>query len=428
MRFFTVIYECLRGRKPALVNRYRHPSMYVTNAYKDAEYANRIWVDHCGKPLFTSFFYMGHRYVMMDTQTMGVMSIKRDCAEEYDKKFFSKGAYGMLYHFSRDDDGAFAGNTNSDRAHTIGNSPPKYLVLKVNKSFSKDDVERECLNTGQIRIRDEGLVLSKALPIFVEGTNSHVETVMQTISGEYTSFTVMPKYHCDLYEYLRQQKYRNRMRHVGEEGFLQIARVVLKALIKLRAAGYVYADLKLTNILVNPFVLSDTPTCVLGDVGSICDATQCYVAPCTFPSPTSIVTNGRMGVGCVWTFGIFILEYVINLYDAVNLNNVIYREFVSREYASQKQKLAHVAYIRANVQSLRIAVPDDWTTVHRLCEKCFWEESVTVGMCSTKLTDLLRVVDNRCAKNDLNTTLLTASARLAHSDSKHEFDQMSTSI
>ncbi|KAK3245815.1 hypothetical protein CYMTET_44636 [Cymbomonas tetramitiformis] len=365
---------------------------------------------------------------MIDTQPINVTSAKRNCANAYANHFFTTGAYGTLYQFSRDDDDVYNDGARFGCVRTIGSLPPKYLILKMSRSFSKIDVERECLDTGQHRIRDEGLVLSDALLILVEGNGSYVEKILQTPCGGYVSFCVMPKYDCDLYQYLQQHRYRSRMQRVGEEGFLQIVRVLLRALVKLRTAGYVYADLKLTNILVNPFVLSDTPMCVLGDVGSICEVDQCYAAPCSFPSPTGIVTDGRMGVGCVWTFGIFMLEYVINLYDVVRYKSIIYREFLFKEYASQREKLSHVTFIRENLQTLRMAIPDTWTTVHLLCEKCFYEERVAVGMCSTGFVDLLRVMDKPRARVDPTSLSTSASARLTKASTEYEQDQMPASI
>ncbi|KAK3242581.1 hypothetical protein CYMTET_47740 [Cymbomonas tetramitiformis] len=314
------------------------------------------------------------------------------------------GAFGVAYCFVKADYVANMQSRDAARSsfEESNSSPPPTIVVKITRTDNYDCVRAECRQTNSFDQSGNRVPLISSTPMNIQGPEEQgdVKHHFKTKEGVYVSVCVMPTYDTDLWQFLKDTTNRMRMQLAGEAGFLKIAFQILECLAYLRSCNLWYEDLKLSNVLVDLSASTrDTFHCVLGDVGAIYDR-DCFCAlPGTFPSPLSITENAAVP-GCLWCFGVFIVEYVVNVQEVAHMRALLYDNMQYVPGLEKDARYERACRARLNMKMLSWAIPQDWKTVHKLHEMCCPEgTSASLRVQDTEIMRRMRDIIDQALSN-----------------------------
>jgi len=314
---------------------------------------NEIGVDRSGMYCYRFLFYMGARYRFVPPDQ---------------RKSICRGAVGLIFEFVRDD-----GCIVSQSAST---ALPDSVVLKVSRSESFSSIWRECIDTVSM-CEDEKcdtLVASTPLNIVCKQTGFRVGKVIKDRQNLYTCFCVMPKYHDNLQRYTQRHDIRNTLKQGGEAEISRLLKTLLHTVIHLYKRGYIYADLKLCNILVSK-PADDDPRYLLGDVGGIYSIDTQEKILSTFPPPSQ-VDHSWEHANVAWPFATLTIEYITAIFALNDLRCHLYQYMVYRIYVDDNDRRLHALRIRDDMAMFEDVIPDDWCVIKHMYAFCLNEDRV----------------------------------------------------
>ncbi|KAK3269343.1 hypothetical protein CYMTET_22206 [Cymbomonas tetramitiformis] len=331
-----------------------------------------------------AFFFAQRRYVLA-----------ADCSK------LGGGAYGEVYCFVRD-----------ESTETRAIQTPTRLAMKISRCDDKDAILRECLDTTMLHDTSDrfvAIVPSKPLRISTGDAGSvlYDARIARDARGVFSSYCVMPTCVCDLHTFIQHDAHRARMLQLGEVGLLRILKTVLHSMRFLDDMGMIYADLKLSNILVRCIDSNGLPVCELGDVGSIASKRVAHKLLSTFPSP-EYYTDGCETPQRLWSVAAFISEYSVNVHDSTHMKGPLYRGMthVTRGSLAHSRDIARI--LRWNMQIMELSLPHSWKLVQKLHSICTGQDD---SLSNPRLSDLIEIIekedDTKKKQNDGCQSMVT---------------------